>query len=65
MKDFHVYNSHFAPQPVHASGRYFRNSLVEILKDDFGYKKVYSMCPRENPLLPDLFYWQPSTVWID
>lgn len=29
-------------QPVHASGRYFRNSLVEILKDDFGFKKAYS-----------------------
>jgi hypothetical protein len=29
-------------QPVHPSGRYFKNSLIEILKDDFGYKSVYS-----------------------
>ncbi|CCM01282.1 uncharacterized protein FIBRA_03331 [Fibroporia radiculosa] len=29
--------------PVHASGRYFRNSLVEILKNDFGYQKVYTI----------------------
>lgn len=29
-------------QPVHAAGRYFRNSLVEILKNDFGFEKVYS-----------------------
>jgi 23S rRNA-/tRNA-specific pseudouridylate synthase len=27
---------------VHASGRYYRNTLVEILKNDFGYDKVYS-----------------------
>ncbi|KAI0699526.1 pseudouridine synthase [Cerioporus squamosus] len=25
--------------PVHAAGRYFRNSLVEILKNDFGFEK--------------------------
>jgi|SRR5882762_4546354 tRNA pseudouridine32 synthase len=37
-----THNSLFAPQPVHASGRYFRNSLVEILKNDFGYQKAYS-----------------------
>ncbi|KZP18384.1 pseudouridine synthase [Athelia psychrophila] len=29
--------------PVHASGRYFRHSLVEILKDDFGFKKAYTI----------------------
>ncbi|PCH33259.1 pseudouridine synthase [Wolfiporia cocos MD-104 SS10] len=29
--------------PVHATGRYFRNSLVEILKNDFGFKKVYTI----------------------
>ncbi|EED82536.1 predicted protein, partial [Postia placenta Mad-698-R] len=29
--------------PVHASGRFFRNSLVEILKNDFGFKKVYTI----------------------
>ncbi|KAI0932696.1 hypothetical protein AcW1_000256 [Taiwanofungus camphoratus] len=29
--------------PVHASGRYFRNSLVEILKNDFGFEKVYTI----------------------
>ncbi|KAJ7601091.1 pseudouridine synthase [Mycena floridula] len=27
--------------PVHASGRYFRNTLIEILVNDFGYEKVY------------------------
>ena len=36
-------------QPVHAAGRYFRNSLVEILKNDFGFEKVYSML--RNPSL--------------
>lgn len=30
-------------KPVHAAGRYFRNSLVEILKNDFGFEKVYSI----------------------
>ncbi|KAI1786342.1 pseudouridine synthase [Ganoderma leucocontextum] len=29
--------------PVHAAGRFFRNSLVEILKDDFGFEKVYTV----------------------
>ncbi|KII95483.1 hypothetical protein PLICRDRAFT_48438 [Plicaturopsis crispa FD-325 SS-3] len=29
--------------PVHATGRYFRNSLIEILQDSFGYKKVYTI----------------------
>ncbi|KAH9485609.1 hypothetical protein JR316_0002519 [Psilocybe cubensis] len=27
--------------PVHASGRYYRNSLIEILVNDFGYEKCY------------------------
>lgn len=29
--------------PVHASGRYFRNTLVGILENDFGYKKAYTV----------------------
>ncbi|TFY76787.1 hypothetical protein EWM64_g7227, partial [Hericium alpestre] len=29
--------------PVHATGRYFYLSLVEILQNDFGYKKVYTV----------------------
>ncbi|KAF9462388.1 pseudouridine synthase [Collybia nuda] len=29
--------------PVHASGRYFRNTLVGILENDFGYEKVYTV----------------------
>ncbi|KAH8110428.1 pseudouridine synthase [Phellopilus nigrolimitatus] len=29
--------------PVHAAGRYFKNSLVEILKDDFGFANVYTV----------------------
>ncbi|KAF9529751.1 tRNA-pseudouridine synthase [Crepidotus variabilis] len=29
--------------PVHASGRYFRNSLNEILVNDFGFEKVYTV----------------------
>ncbi|TFK65564.1 tRNA-pseudouridine synthase [Pluteus cervinus] len=29
--------------PVHASGRYYRNTLVEILVSDFGYEKVYTV----------------------
>ncbi|EIN06416.1 pseudouridine synthase [Punctularia strigosozonata HHB-11173 SS5] len=29
--------------PVHPSGRYYKNSLIEILKDDFGYKDVYTV----------------------
>ena len=28
-------------QPVHASGRYYQNSLIQILVNDFGYKKCY------------------------
>jgi len=32
----------FPAQPVHASGRYYRNTLVEILKKYFGYDHVYS-----------------------
>lgn len=31
-----------ALQPVHAAGRYFRHTLVEILKSEFGYEKIYS-----------------------
>ncbi|PPQ64541.1 hypothetical protein CVT24_008443 [Panaeolus cyanescens] len=27
--------------PVHASGRYYRNTLIEILVDDFGFEKCY------------------------
>ncbi|KAG5338982.1 hypothetical protein C0989_005443 [Termitomyces sp. Mn162] len=29
--------------PVHASGRYFRNTLVEILEKEMGFKKVYTV----------------------
>jgi len=29
-------------QPVHATGRYFYLSLVDILQREFGYPKVYS-----------------------
>jgi hypothetical protein len=29
-------------QPVHATGRYFYLSLVEILQREFGYAKAYS-----------------------
>ncbi|KAH7921640.1 pseudouridine synthase [Leucogyrophana mollusca] len=29
--------------PVHASGRYYRHSLVEILKNEFGYQKTYTI----------------------
>jgi len=32
----------FSLQPVHATGRYFYLSLVEILQREFGYPKVYS-----------------------
>ncbi|KAI0789631.1 pseudouridine synthase [Abortiporus biennis] len=27
--------------PVHATGRYYKNSLIEILQDEFGFEKVY------------------------
>jgi tRNA pseudouridine synthase 9 len=27
---------------VHPSGRYFKNSLIEVLRDDFGFENVYS-----------------------
>ncbi|KAF8633370.1 hypothetical protein AX17_004541 [Amanita inopinata Kibby_2008] len=27
--------------PVHASGRYYKNTLIEILMNEFGYEKVY------------------------
>lgn len=33
---------HVRPQPVHASGRYYRHSLVEILRHDLGFEKIYS-----------------------
>ncbi|KAF8845922.1 pseudouridine synthase [Paxillus ammoniavirescens] len=29
--------------PVHASGRYYRHSLVEILRFEFGFEKVYTI----------------------
>ncbi|KAH7912731.1 pseudouridine synthase [Hygrophoropsis aurantiaca] len=29
--------------PVHASGRYYRHSLVEILKNEFGFQKLYTI----------------------
>ncbi|KIY51459.1 pseudouridine synthase [Fistulina hepatica ATCC 64428] len=29
--------------PVHAAGRYYRNSLAEMLKHEFGYEKVYTV----------------------
>ncbi|KAH9935201.1 pseudouridine synthase [Epithele typhae] len=29
--------------PVHATGRYFYNSLAEILKNDFGFEKPYTV----------------------
>ncbi|PBK71297.1 pseudouridine synthase [Armillaria solidipes] len=29
--------------PVHASGRYYRNTLVEILMIEFGFEKVYTV----------------------
>ncbi|TFK50721.1 pseudouridine synthase [Heliocybe sulcata] len=29
--------------PVHPTGRYFKNSLSEIMKEDFGYDKVYTV----------------------
>jgi hypothetical protein len=34
---------------VHATGRYFQNSMVEILKHDFGLH-VYS-APRPRPVV--------------
>jgi 23S rRNA-/tRNA-specific pseudouridylate synthase len=44
-----IYDSYYTLQPVHAAGRYFRNSLVEILKDDFGFEKIYSMWQLGTP----------------
>ena len=35
------HSSQIIPQPVHASGRYYQNSLIQILVNDFGYKKCY------------------------
>ncbi|KAG1856079.1 pseudouridine synthase, partial [Suillus subalutaceus] len=29
--------------PVHASGRYYRHSLVEILRNEFGFPKIYTI----------------------
>ncbi|KAG9312337.1 pseudouridine synthase [Chiua virens] len=29
--------------PVHASGRYYRHSLVELLRNEFGFEKVYTI----------------------
>jgi len=36
-------NSDHDPQPVHASGRYYKNTLIEILVNEFGFEKVYRM----------------------
>jgi tRNA pseudouridine synthase 9 len=33
--------NNFLFQPVHASGRYHKNSLIEILVGELGYEKVY------------------------
>jgi tRNA pseudouridine synthase 9 len=41
-------SSHLVYQPVHASGRYFRNTLVGILENDFGYEKAYSALMHYN-----------------
>lgn len=38
-------------QPVHPAGRYFKNTLVEILQTEFGFKKVYSTCVPKHCLL--------------
>jgi tRNA pseudouridine synthase 9 len=35
-------NSQTSSKPVHASGRYYRHSLVEILRHEFGFDRVYS-----------------------
>jgi hypothetical protein len=35
------HSSQIIVQPVHASGRYYQNSLIQILVNDFGYKKCY------------------------
>jgi len=54
--------------PVHAAGRYLRNSLAEILKNEFGMKKVYSMYKDSpNAALFDKSspISQQSTGWID
>jgi len=39
----------FSLQPVHATGRYFYLSLVEILQREFGYPKVYSESTNSPP----------------
>ncbi|KAL5483010.1 hypothetical protein ACEPAI_8239 [Sanghuangporus weigelae] len=39
--------------PIHAAGRYFRNSLIEILKNDFGFPKLYP-CNRLDRLTSGL-----------
>lgn len=38
-------------QPVHAAGRYFRHTLVEILKNEFGYEKIFSTFAHMNASL--------------
>ena len=53
-------------QPVHASGRYYRNSLIEILVDDFGYTKCYREWRWFGPLPSHaLTGWQLSTDLTD
>jgi 23S rRNA-/tRNA-specific pseudouridylate synthase len=47
-------------QPVHATGRYFYLSLVEILQREFGYPKVYS----EGDLLVALPDYYRVLTWI-
>jgi len=46
------YSSQFILQPVHASGRYYQNSLIQILVNDFGYNKCY----RKLFFFPSFFF---------
>jgi tRNA pseudouridine synthase 9 len=52
-------------QPVHASGRYYRNSLTEILVEEFGYVKVYSRKNFSSIFSPPLLRIYPDVNRLD
>ncbi|TCD64780.1 hypothetical protein EIP91_003640 [Steccherinum ochraceum] len=66
--------------PVHPAGRYFKNTLVEILQSDFGFTKVYTVnrldrltsglmilptsAVRANELTQEFFNGQVGKVYV-
>lgn len=43
-----------ASMPIHATGRYRKNTLLEVLKNEYGLEHVNSMCPHQAKALQRL-----------